>query len=109
MRRVTNYQLWIGHVIDVADLRSIHDLGIEALIDLGINEPVPTITRELVYCRFPLLDGAGNRLELLQLAVQTTAKLIIASISTWVFCSAGMSRSPAVAAAALAVATGRPP
>jgi protein-tyrosine phosphatase len=95
--------------MDVADLRSIHDAGIAALVDLGMNEKVPTITRELTYCRFPLIDGAGNPPDVLRLAVETTAKLLIAGIPTLVFCGAGMSRSPAVAAAALALATHRQP
>jgi protein-tyrosine phosphatase len=101
--------LWIGNVTDVADLRSIHQAGIEALIDLGINEPVPLIPRELIYCRFPLVDGQGNSPTLLQLALETTAQLIGAGTSTLVFCSAGMSRSPAVASAALSVAAKRSP
>jgi len=107
MRRVANHPLWIGHALDSADLRAVHAEGIEALIDLAINEPVPKISRELVYCRFPILDGIGNRLELLRLAVSTTSALLRAGTPTLVFCSAGMSRSPAVAAAALAVATDR--
>ena len=109
MRRIANHRLWIGNVIDVADLRSIHDLEIEALVDLGLNEPIPAITRELVYLRFPLIDGAGNRQEVLRLAVETTARLIVAAVPTLIFCSAGMSRSPAVASAAIALATGRSP
>ena len=108
MRRVSNYPLWIGHALDPLDLRAVHAAGIEALIDLAINEPVPQLTRELIYCRFPIVDGSGNCPELLRLAVQTTAKLIRTATPTLIFCSAGMSRSPAIAAAALALATGRP-
>jgi hypothetical protein len=109
VRQVSPHLLWIGHVIDVADLSMIHAVGIEALVDLGINEPVSRITRELLYCRFPLIDGAGNRPEVLRLAVRVAADLVVAGIPTLVFCSAGMSRSPAVASAALALATGKQP
>jgi protein-tyrosine phosphatase len=105
VRQISPHSLWIGHVVDVADLPAIHAAGIEALIDLGMNEPVSRITRELVYCRIPLIDGAGNRPEMLRLALQVTASLILAHVPTLVFCSAGMSRSPAIAAAALALAT----
>lgn len=110
MRRIGNRALWIGPaLLDAAGLRAVHENGIEALVDLAINEPVPQLTRELIYCRFPIVDGSGNRPELLRLAVTTTADLIRSGTPTLVFCSGGMSRSPAIAAAALAVASGRSP
>ena len=109
MRRVPNRALWIGPALNAAGLREVHDQGIEALVDLAINEPVPQITRELIYCRFPIVDGAGNRPALLSAAVRTTADFILSGTPTLVFCSAGMSRSPAIAAAALTVATGLSP
>ena len=59
--------------------------------------------RELIYCRFPLLDGTGNPPELLTLAVQTVTELLRRQVPTAVCCGNGVSRSPAVAAAALAV------
>src|SRR6187401_2612739 len=107
MRRIGNHGLWIGPALNAAGLRTVHDHGIEALVDLAINEPIPQLTRELIYCRFPIVDGSGNRPELLRMAVMTTADLIRSGTPTLVFCSAGMSRSPAIAAAALAVATGQ--
>jgi protein-tyrosine phosphatase len=109
MRRIGNRALWIGPALNADGLRAVHENGIEALVDLAINEPVPQLTRELSYCRFPMVDGSGNRPELLRLAVTTTADLIRSGTPTLVFCSGGMSRSPAIAAAALAVATGRSP
>ena len=107
MRQIPSYRLWIGNALDGADMRKLHSEGIETLIDVGLNEPVPLVSRELIYCRFPLHDGAGNAAALLQLAIETTAALICAGTPALVFCSAGMSRSPAVAAAALAIATRR--
>src|SRR5262249_26770590 len=76
------------------------------LIDLALEEPPVPLTRELVYCRFPLLDGAGNSPWLLRAALDTTAALLASRVPTLVFCGAGMSRSPAVAAAALAIVEG---
>ena len=109
MRRIGNRALWIGPAINTAGLRAVHEQGIEALVDLAINEPVPQLTRELIYCRFPIVDGSGNRPELLRIAIMTTAHLIRTGMPTLVFCSGGMSRSPAIAAAALAVASGQSP
>ena len=56
MRQVPGYQLWLGHVGDARDLRTVISTGIMALVDLAVNEPPATVTRDLVYCRFPLLD-----------------------------------------------------
>lgn len=108
MHKIEPYQLWLGHVGDVRDLRNVLSLGIAAIVDLAANEAPAKLTRDLVYCRFPLVDGAGNPPSLLRLAIETTAHLIEAEIPTLVYCSAGMSRSPAIAAGALAVVTEMP-
>jgi len=68
-----------------------------------MEELSASVVRELVYCRIPLIDGASNPPERLQLAVQTVASLIRQETPTFVFCGAGISRSPAITAAALAV------
>ncbi|HEY1186723.1 MAG TPA: dual specificity protein phosphatase [Gemmata sp.] len=101
MRPVHGYSLWIGSVGDIRNLRSVLSAGIEAVVDLALNEPVPTLTRDLVYCRFPLVDGAGNAPWVLRAAVETVAGLVRGGVPTLVFCGAGMSRSPTIAAAAL--------
>jgi hypothetical protein len=96
--------LWLGNVGDVRDLRRVLSAGITALVDLAVNEAPLTTTRDLVYCRFPLIDGAGNDPWLLRMALETTANLIRSRVPTLVFCGAGMSRSPAIAAGAMALA-----
>jgi len=68
--------------------------------------PVP---RDLVSLRVPILDGPGNSLANLQMAVSVVAALIRQNRPTLVCCSAAMSRSPAVVAVALAEIEGRPP
>lgn len=103
MHEVISDRLWIGNAMEARDLRSLLDLGIVAVVDLAIEEMPPSVVRELVYCRFPLIDGASNPPERLRLAVETVASLIRSGTSTFVFCGAGMSRSPAITAAALAV------
>src|SRR5262245_15566735 len=102
MRRVASYSLWLGNVGDTRDLRKILDAGIAALVDLALEEPPAKITRELVYCRFPLVDGGGNSPWLLRAAVETTAGFVRSRTPTLVYCGAGMSRSLIIAAAALA-------
>lgn len=83
--------------------RRLYDLGITALVDLAVEELQAHLTRDLMYCRFPLVDGAGNSPEVLSAAIETTASLIQKQVPTLVTCAAGMSRSPAIIAAALAL------
>ena len=104
MREVIPRQLWLGNAKDARDLPRLLDTGIRAIVDLALEELPPELTREIVYCRFPLLDGAGNAPELLSVAIDTTASLIGKRVPTLVSCGAGMSRSPAIVAAALAIA-----
>jgi predicted protein tyrosine phosphatase len=102
MRQVPGYSLWLGHVGDVRDLHRIHATGILALVDLAINEPPASVTRELVYCRFPLIDGTDNPRWLLRAAIETVACFLRSETPALVYCGAGMSRSPCIAAAAIA-------
>ncbi len=102
MRRVPGSLLWIGHAGDGRDAQRLLAEGIEAVVQLAAEEPPLTLPRELVVCRIPLLDGADNDRERLQFAVRTVGWLLAGEVPTLVCCSAGLSRSPAVVAAALA-------
>jgi protein-tyrosine phosphatase len=106
VRQIPGLPLWLGHVGDARNLRIVTSAGIVALVDLAANEPPVPITRELVYCRFPILDGAGNPPWLVRVAVGTVAGLLQAGTPTMVFCSAGMSRSLVIAGAAVALLRG---
>ena len=107
MRRVGEYPLWIGTARDARDLRAVLDAGIEAVIDLAVNEPPAVLTRELAYLRFPLLDGPGNPPGLVRAAVAALAELVRSRTPTLVACGFGLSRSPCVVAAAVAAVEGR--
>lgn len=108
MRQVIPQRLWLGNALD-RDPRRLYDMGIAALVDLAVEESQAHLTRDLMYCRFPLVDGAGNRPEVLAAAIETTALLIRKRVPTLVTCGAGMSRSPAIIAAALAFVHGDSP
>lgn len=108
MRHVAPYSLWLGSVVDAWDLPALHRAGIQAVVDLASNEAPIKLTRDLTYCRFPVVDGVGNDLPKLRLAIDTLESLLRADVPTFVYCSAGMSRSPAVAAAAIARISGQP-
>lgn len=95
-------KLWIGNALEARNLSAILDAGIEAIVDLAIEEPPISATRELVCCRIPISDGQGNPSARIQLAIETVCGLASSEMTTLVACSAGMSRSPVVVAAALA-------
>ncbi|MGE3805713.1 MAG: hypothetical protein AB7K24_13635 [Gemmataceae bacterium] len=108
MVHIEPHSLWLGHAGDGHDFRRLFDEGIQAVVDLALDEAPVALPRELASFRLPLVDGAGNRGEILFLAVSTTATLLKMKLPTLVRCSNGMSRSPAVAAAALAILQQRP-
>lgn len=103
MREILPRLLWIGNARDARDLNQVLDLGITAVIDLAREEPPISYPREIVYCRLPLIDGDENQTVILQTALTTVAHFISADLPTLVACSAGMSRSPAIAAGALSL------
>ena len=102
MYEVIPLRLWLGHARDARDPGRILEMGVHAVVDLAKEELPAQLNREMIYVRFPLLDGSGNRRELLLAAIDATASLIRQDIPTLVCCGAGMSRSPAILAAALA-------
>lgn len=102
MRRILGHDLWLGHAGDARDVPALLDAGITAVVALALDEPPIPYPRDLTSCRFPLLDGAGNPAWLLRSAVATVADLLREGVPTLVLCGAGLSRSPAVAGAALA-------
>lgn len=108
MRAVIAKTLWIGNAIEARDVRSVLDLGVQAVVDVAMEEPAIQFPRDVVYCRLPLVDGAGNPVTVLRIAIETTSRFIESRTPTLVACSAGMSRSPAVVAAAIATIEGIP-
>jgi protein-tyrosine phosphatase len=103
MNQIKPYALWVGHAGEGRDFRQVFDVGIKALVQLAAEELPSQPPRDLIFCRFPLIDGTGNQSELLSLAISTVAQLLQRHLPTLVSCGAGMSRAPAISAAALAV------
>ena len=94
--------LWIGHSLDVREPRALFDTGITAVIDVAYEELPAQIPRSLIYCRFPLNDGGGNDPNTLLQVLRTATDLLRSNTRTIIACSAGMSRSPTIAAFTLA-------
>ena len=109
MREIIPGKLWLGNAADACNVEGIMQAGILAVVDLAAEQPMPTLLRSLVYCRFPILDGQQSSRAVLYSAVEALVSLLKKEIPTLVFCSAGMSRSPAVVAGALSVLQGGNP
>lgn len=107
MRVIIPDRLWIANALQVRDLRAVLATGTTAIVDLAIEERPVSFPRDIVSLRFPLLDGEGNDLALLKMATRVLAGFIAAKRPTTVACSAGMSRSPGLVAAALAQTEGK--
>src|SRR5262245_33777641 len=80
MGQISPQPLWLGHVGDAENLRGVLDAGIVALVDLAAAEPPVKVPRDLVYCRFPLVDGPDNPPWLLRAAVEATAGFLRAGV-----------------------------
>ena len=103
MRQIAGTRLWLGNAGDLRDARTVLDAGIEAVVELADSEPLATLPRDLIRCRFPLSDGGDNPPWLLRLAAESVAALLRSGVYLLVACSAGMSRSIGIAAAGLAL------
>ena len=109
IRDVYQGLLFVGDAPSARDVKLLYNFNILAVVDVAANEQPAQLAREFIYCRFPVLDGTGNAPSVLKLAVETILSLVKAEIPTVVPCSAGMSRSPAIAAYSIAKITGKSP
>jgi protein-tyrosine phosphatase len=109
MREILRGKLWLGNMADVRNVENVLRAGVLAVIDLAADQPMPLLPRSLAYCRFPILDGQQDAPGVLHAALETIVSLLRNEIPTLVYCSMGMSRSPALVAGALAVLRGGSP
>ena len=107
MREAITHCLWLGNAMEARNVAVVLRQGIVAIVDLAMEEPAIQFPRDIVYCRIPLVDGSGNRPEIIRAAVELTASFIDSRVPTLVACGAGMSRSPIIVAAALSRVDGR--
>jgi len=109
MHEILSGRLWLGHALDIRNPAELFNQQIAAVVDLAYEEPAAQLPREMIYCRFPLNDGGGNGEERLRLAVSTLVELLRSGTRALVGCSAGRSRSPVIAAFAMAAYLGELP
>ncbi|QDU37418.1 hypothetical protein Mal4_17300 [Maioricimonas rarisocia] len=109
MREVITQRLWVGHTREARDVRDVLGRGVDVVVDLALEEPPLQYPRDIVYCRFPLVDGEGNTPTVLRAAVDVTERFITAGTQTLIVCGMGLSRSAAIAAMVLARVESIPP
>ena len=109
MREILPNQLWIGNAGDGRDPERLLQNGIAAVINLAAEEPPPVLPRSTVYCHFPIMDGVQDDQSILRVATETVVSLLKNQVPILVYCGAGMSRSPAIVAAALSIVHGGSP
>jgi protein-tyrosine phosphatase len=109
MREIIPGRLWIGNAGDGRDPERLTAAGVMAVVNLAAEEPSPLLPRSMVYCRFPIMDGEQEGEGVLDTAIHTAVRLLRNQVPTLVHCGAGMSRSPAVVAAALSIVEGGSP
>ncbi len=95
--------LWLGNAGDVRNPAKLYENGIQAIIDLAYEEPIASLPRDQIYCRFPFRDDGNNSNEMFLTALKLLVDLLKTNVSTLVGCSAGKSRSPTLVSFAIAV------
>lgn len=109
MRAIEDGWLFLGNARDLSDPKGVNAAGVRAVVELAIEEPGATLSRELVRLRYPLYDGPGNEMMVLDAAIAGVASLISRRIPSLVCCSNGMSRSPSIVACAISRVNGESP
>jgi len=108
MDQISPHPLWLGGG-EGRDYQRVVDAGILALVHLAEEETPDRPPRKLIYCRIPLVEGAGNASVLLDLAVSAVGDLLRLQVPTLLYGDGGISRIPTIAAVALSLNFGETP
>lgn len=98
--------VWLGNAIELRNPKLLYENSIRCVVDLAYEEKAAQLPRDILYLRFPLLDGQGNPPSHMRLALGATIQLFEEHEPFVVGCSAGMSRSPSLLSFVLAHCTG---
>ncbi|WP_276257527.1 dual specificity protein phosphatase family protein [Haloglomus litoreum] len=99
--------LYVGDLASVGDGRALHAAGIDVVVGLTHDAPTDGYPTGVDVVREPMVDGPRNDGSAFERAVDATLDALTDGHRTLVHCSAGSSRSVAVAAATLAETTDR--
>lgn len=93
--------LFVGTVADASDAERLLERGIELVVSLTHAGPNGEFASTVQ--RHPMTDGPQNERSTFEAAVRTVRSGLDADATLLVHCQSGASRSPAVAATALAL------
>ncbi|WP_338739398.1 dual specificity protein phosphatase [Haloplanus salilacus] len=95
--------LFVGTAADATDESTLRAHEIEVIVSLTATNHAGNVPAELTLVEVPMMDGPQNSQDAFETAVDAVVSQLAAGEKTLLHCSAGASRSPAVAAAALAL------
>lgn len=95
--------LFVGTIEDAANESLLHDRDITSIISLTHREPNGGFPAETIVVNIPMIDGPQNDQMAFQTAVIEVLKQLESGERILIHCTAGASRSPAIAATALAL------
>jgi atypical dual specificity phosphatase len=95
--------LFVGTTADATDESTLRAHDITVIVSLTASSPTENVSPEVTLVEVPMMDGPRNSREAFETAVDAVESRLAAGDRTLIHCSAGASRSPAVAAAALAL------
>jgi len=99
--------LYVADALSAGDESNYRRHDIDVVVALAHGEPEGGYPDAVEVRDHPMVDGPQNDRDAMADAVRATVRALAAGESVLVHCSAGASRSPAVAAAALAVSRER--
>ncbi|MFT4922769.1 MAG: atypical dual specificity phosphatase [Haloarculaceae archaeon] len=95
--------LFVGTIADAGDESALCTYDITAIVALSYDDPEGGYPSKQTIVAVPMVDGPQNDPQTFGAAVQAVRSRLDAGTRILVHCSAGASRSPAVAATALAL------
>lgn len=105
MNKITE-GLYVGDIRDASNTKQYYRYEIDAAVKLSHKAPDGGYLDHVEVHDHSMIDGPQNDQGSMTEAVRATADLLSKGETVFVHCSAGASRSPSVAAAALAVLKG---
>jgi predicted protein tyrosine phosphatase len=99
--------LHVGSIDDAADQSLLAEHRISVIVSLTHAEPETGFPPDVTVVRLPMMDGPRNDRQTFLRAVDETVTRWEAGDRVLVHCSAGASRSPAVAATVVSLSTDR--
>jgi protein-tyrosine phosphatase len=99
--------LYVGSIDDAGDRSLLEEHRISVVLSLTYAEPETGTPSDVTVVRLPMMDGPQNDHRTFRRAVNEVLTRWEAGARVLVHCSAGASRSPAVAATAISLSTGQ--